>query len=66
MTAMGVWIDTDMGFDDIAAILVVAHAKEPIDGISLVFGNSGFARVRQNAASAAAAAALKPSPSDRR
>lgn len=52
---MGVWIDTDMGFDDIAAILVVAHAREPIDGISLVFGNSGFAQVRQNAASAAAA-----------
>lgn len=52
---MGVWIDTDMGFDDIAAILVVAHAKDPIDGVSLVFGNSGFARVRQNAASAAAA-----------
>jgi purine nucleosidase len=55
MIAMGVWIDTDMGFDDIAAILVVAHAKTPVDGVSLVFGNSGFARVRQNAASAAAA-----------
>lgn len=52
---MGVWIDTDMGFDDIAAILVAARGSEPIDGISLVFGNSGFARVRQNAASAAAA-----------
>lgn len=52
---MGVWIDTDMGFDDIAAILVVAHAGETIDGVSLVFGNSGFERVRQNAASAAAA-----------
>ncbi|KQV41431.1 MULTISPECIES: nucleoside hydrolase [unclassified Rhizobium] len=52
---MGVWIDTDMGFDDIAAILVVARRAEPIDGISLVFGNSGFDRVRQNAASAAAA-----------
>ncbi|UDF32936.1 UNVERIFIED_ORG: nucleoside hydrolase (plasmid) [Roseateles sp. XES5] len=52
---MGVWIDTDMGFDDIAAILVAARGSEPIDGISLVFGNSGFARVRQNAASAVAA-----------
>ncbi|MGE0279911.1 MAG: nucleoside hydrolase [Rhizobiaceae bacterium] len=52
---MGVWIDTDMGFDDIAAILVVANAGEPIDGISLVFGNSGFRQVRQNAASAVAA-----------
>ena len=55
MTAMGVWIDTDMGFDDIAAILVVARGADPIDGISLVFGNSGFGQVRQNAASAAAA-----------
>ena len=52
---MGVWIDTDMGFDDIAAILVVARGGEPIDGVSLVFGNSGFPRVRQNAASAAVA-----------
>lgn len=52
---MGVWIDTDMGFDDIAAILVVARGTDPIDGISLVFGNSGFRQVRQNAASAAAA-----------
>lgn len=23
---MGIWIDTDMGFDDIAAIMVAAHA----------------------------------------
>ena len=52
---MGVWIDTDMGFDDIAAILVMACGAAPIDGISLVFGNSGFRQVRQNAASAAAA-----------
>jgi purine nucleosidase len=51
---MGVWIDTDMGFDDIAAILVTRGA-EPIDGVSLVFGNSGFQQVRRNAASAAAA-----------
>jgi purine nucleosidase len=52
---MGVWIDTDMGFDDIAAILVAMRGAEPVDGVSLVFGNSGFQRVRQNAASAAAA-----------
>ena len=37
---MGVWIDTDMGFDDITAILVVTHAKLDISGISLVFGLS--------------------------
>lgn len=49
---MGVWIDTDMGFDDIAAILTVAHAGFEIDGISLVFGNTPMERVRSNAAGA--------------
>ncbi|TWF52120.1 nucleoside hydrolase [Neorhizobium alkalisoli] len=52
---MGVWIDTDMGFDDIAAIMVVAHAGLTIDGVSLSFGNAPLERVRRNAASAAAA-----------
>ena len=32
---MGVWIDTDMGFDDIAAIMVVQSSGLAIDGISL-------------------------------
>jgi len=50
---MGVWIDTDMGFDDIAAILVVMHAKLDVDGISLVFGNTPMEQVRRNAAGAA-------------
>ncbi|KAA0699090.1 nucleoside hydrolase [Neorhizobium sp. P12A] len=52
---MGVWIDTDMGFDDIAAILVVAHSNIEIDGVSLVMGNAPLEQVRANAASAAAA-----------
>lgn len=52
---MGIWIDTDMGFDDIAAVLVVLHANEVIDGISLVFGNTPMEQVRRNAASAAMA-----------
>ncbi|MBZ9791355.1 nucleoside hydrolase [Rhizobium sp. 3T7] len=52
---MGVWIDTDMGFDDIAAILVVTHAKLDISGISLVFGNTPLPQVRVNAAGAAKA-----------
>ncbi|HEY0121476.1 MAG TPA: nucleoside hydrolase [Rhizobium sp.] len=52
---MGIWIDTDMGFDDIAAILVVAHSSLAIDGVSLVSGNAPLAQVRANAASAAAA-----------
>ncbi|TCR75713.1 nucleoside hydrolase [Rhizobium sp. BK376] len=52
---MGVWIDTDMGFDDIAAILVVAHSNIEIDGVSLVMGNAPLEQVRANAGSAAAA-----------
>ncbi|WP_413710172.1 nucleoside hydrolase [Rhizobium sp. Rhizsp82] len=52
---MGVWIDTDMGFDDIAAILVVAQSKLDIDGISLVFGNTPLPQVKVNAAGAAQA-----------
>ena len=51
---MGIWIDTDMGFDDIAAILVVAHSDLVIDGISLVSGNAPLSHVQANAASAAA------------
>ncbi|MBB6487670.1 nucleoside hydrolase [Rhizobium lusitanum] len=51
---MGIWIDTDMGFDDIAAILVVANSNLAIDGVSLVSGNAPLAHVRDNAASAAA------------
>jgi purine nucleosidase len=50
---MGVWIDTDMGFDDIAAVLVVVHAGLRIDGVSLVFGNAPLPQVARNAASAA-------------
>ncbi|WP_165224864.1 nucleoside hydrolase [Affinirhizobium pseudoryzae] len=50
---MGVWIDTDMGFDDIAAILVIKHAGLQIDGISLVFGNTPLEQVCRNAAGAA-------------
>ena len=52
---MGVWIDTDMGFDDLAAIMVAAHGGLAIDGISLVFGNAPLEQVRRNASGAAAA-----------
>jgi purine nucleosidase len=52
---MGVWIDTDMGFDDIAAILVASHGREPVDGVSLVFGNAGLAQVERNACGASMA-----------
>lgn len=52
---MGIWIDTDMGFDDIAAILVVTSSGIAIDGVSLVFGNAPLAQVCVNAAGAAKA-----------
>jgi purine nucleosidase len=50
---MGVWIDTDLGFDDIAAILTVLDAGMTVDGLSLVFGNTPLEQVRRNAAGAA-------------
>lgn len=52
---MGIWIDTDMGFDDIAAIMVVQSSGLAIDGISLVFGNATLDAVCRNAAGAKAA-----------
>ncbi len=52
---MGIWIDSDMGFDDIAAVMVVTHAGLAVDGVSLTFGNAPLSQVRRNAASAAAA-----------
>ncbi|MBB4403826.1 MULTISPECIES: nucleoside hydrolase [Rhizobium/Agrobacterium group] len=52
---MGVWIDTDMGFDDIAAIMVVQSAGLAIEGISLVFGNATLQAVFRNAAGAVSA-----------
>ncbi|KFI29626.1 nucleoside hydrolase [Haematobacter massiliensis] len=52
---MGVWVDTDMGFDDIAAVLVLQNAGLEIDGMSLTFGNAALAQVCRNAAGAAAA-----------
>lgn len=52
---MGVWIDTDMGFDDIAALMMVSRSDDVIDGVSLVFGNTELDGVRRNAAAAAKA-----------
>jgi len=48
------WIDTDMGFDDMLAIMMVARAGRPVAGCSLVFGNTRFDQVRRNAAAMAA------------
>lgn len=45
-----VWIDTDMGFDDLAAVLTIAQQPDwQIDGMSLVAGNAPLAVVIDNA-----------------
>jgi inosine-uridine nucleoside N-ribohydrolase len=47
------WIDTDMGFDDVAAIqMVVASSGIEVAGVSLVAGNAPLDTVRDNAARA--------------
>lgn len=48
------WIDTDMGSDDVFAI-VAAHAHRQIDGVSLVSGNVPLPQVSSNAHRCAAA-----------
>lgn len=50
---MPLWIDTDMGFDDLMAILLLEHAALKIDGLSLVAGNAPIEQVSRNAAAAA-------------
>ena len=50
-----VWIDTDMGFDDLAAVLTVAARPEwRIAGLSLVAGNAPLSVVIDNALRSAA------------
>tara|TARA_R110002126_G_scaffold291800_1_gene459030 strand:- start:110076 stop:111002 length:927 start_codon:yes stop_codon:yes gene_type:complete len=48
------WIDADMGFDDMLAIMMVDHSTRIIAGCSLVFGNAPLPQVCKNAASMAA------------
>ncbi len=50
-----VWIDTDMGFDDLAAVLTVLHTPGwVVDGMSLVAGNAPMPVVVDNALRSAA------------
>lgn len=50
-----VWIDTDMGFDDLAAVLMLQHAPSvEIVGMSLCAGNAPLPVVRRSTALAAA------------
>src|SRR5258708_5256220 len=49
-----VWIDTDMGFDDLVAICMLCGAADvSIEGISLVAGNAELGIVAANADRAA-------------
>ena len=54
-TSLSLWVDTDYGFDDLWALLVLArHGRTPA-GISLVAGNASLTRVIANARRGAAA-----------
>ena len=44
-----VWVDTDFGFDDLWALLVLRHLGVPIAGVSLVAGNAPLGQVVSNA-----------------
>ena len=50
----GLWIDSDMGADDIFAIEMVRRSYA-IDGVSLIFGVANLDQVKRNASGAAAA-----------
>lgn len=45
----GLWVDTDMGSDDVFALVAVL-AQRRVDGLSLVSGNTPLAQVARNAA----------------
>ena len=48
----GLWVDTDFGFDDLWALLLLRHLGCKVDGVSLVAGNSPLSQVASNAAAA--------------
>ena len=55
LTTRKLWVDTDMGFDDLAGLLALQHAPGvEIVGVSLVAGNAPLDEVRNNAQRAAA------------
>ncbi len=43
-----VWVDTDFGFDDLWALLILRHYQCQIAGVSLVAGNAPLAQVCRN------------------
>lgn len=56
---MGIWVDTDFGFDDLWALLVLRGYGVAIDGVSLVAGNSTLENVARNALGARLAFGLE-------
>lgn len=52
MNECGIWVDTDFGFDDLWALLLLQRMNIKIDGVSLVHGNASIVQVCRNAASA--------------
>ena len=50
----GIWVDTDFGFDDLWALLLLRHLDCTVAGVSLVAGNSPLPQVARNAAAAKA------------
>lgn len=53
MTA--IWVDTDFGFDDLWALLLLRRLECVVAGVSLVAGNAGLDQVAANASGAKAA-----------
>ena len=49
---MGIWVDTDLGFDDLWALMLLADADVEVDGVSLVFGCATLDAVSANARAA--------------
>ncbi|SDG08247.1 nucleoside hydrolase [Alloyangia pacifica] len=52
---MRLWVDTDFGFDDLWALLLLRHYGATVEGISLVAGNTPLPQVIANALGAAEA-----------
>ncbi|MEM9230127.1 MAG: nucleoside hydrolase [Pseudomonadota bacterium] len=48
----GIWVDTDFGFDDLWALLLLRHLGCAVAGVSLVAGNTLLPQVARNAAGA--------------
>lgn len=48
----GVWVDTDFGFDDLWALLLLRHRGCRVAGVSLVAGNAPLATIAANAIAA--------------